>query len=39
MEAMRDGGAVTDWDRTLLYGAGLAVLHVVFRAVADWPLS
>ncbi len=30
---------MTNTDRTLLYGAGLAVLHVVFRAVADWPLS
>lgn len=39
VEAMRDGGAMTDTDRTLLYGAGLAVVHVVMRAVAGWLLS
>lgn len=30
---------MTNTDRTLLYGAGLAVVHVVFRVVADWLLS
>lgn len=30
---------MTDADRTLLYGAGLAAFHVVLRALADWVLS